>query len=110
MDTKFASVGPSLQKKSLRLPMKWVLFCFIFSQAISYFIDEMNWWIRIPFLALFFVPLAKMGIREGHRIDHPSGLPNPYFKGNQTFQTLYYFLTIHWWLDTNHLMKNFLVG
>ena len=83
MDTKFASVGPCLQKKSLLLPMKWVLFCFILSHVISYFIDEMNWWIRIPFLALFFVPLAKMGIREGHRIDHPSGLPNPYFKGNQ---------------------------
>jgi len=87
MDTKFATIGPRLQKLEFYKSIYWIIFCFCLSSFISYCIGRLPYWQFLdPYIKCFFVlftlgPMGFMTSQSGHRIHHPSSLPNPYFKG-----------------------------
>ena len=81
MDPNFATIGPKLQKTMFYKPLQWFGAAFLLSEIILY-LNYFNSYTRIIFAILTFAPLAKYTSMQGHRVAHPSGLPNPYFKGD----------------------------
>lgn len=80
MDPKFATIGPKIQRTAFWTPIKFMCFCFCISQVLSY-MEWYNHYIRVLFVLCTLGPLGFLTKRQGHRIAHPAGLPNPYYKG-----------------------------
>ena len=73
-------VSSRYKAQNLQQPMKLVVGLLIVSLLMEYY-EIKSIFAVLPFLFFAIGMLVFMGKKNGHRIKHPSGLPNPFFKG-----------------------------
>jgi len=72
--------GKRIQEANLLKPIKLVVSLLIISLILEHY-EIRSIWAVLPCVALSIGAFIFLAKRNGHRINHPSGLPNPFFKG-----------------------------